>query len=748
MSGGLIGLVVATVALPALGQGGSRHDGQGGDDRAFTVVASFDVMAGNGSSVAEIIDVSGDGGQLVYTDGGQGEIGFVDISDATDPRPGGVVELGGEPTSLVVRGRHVIVAVDDSDGDFITPTGRMVVVDLNDRSIVREVELDGQPDSVALSPNGRYGAIVIENQRDEDLGDGMLPQAPAGGLMIVDFTGDPSRWSLRSADLGPVAANAVNGDDLEPEYVDINDDNLAVVTFQENNHVAVIDLRTGLTASEFSAGSVELQNVDVVEDDLIDFDGEITERREPDGVAWIDGDSFATANEGDYEDAGGVEGGSRGFTVFNIDGTVEYESAESFEHWLASAGHYNEGRSENKGVEPESAEVGTYRGTNYLFIGSERSNVVGVYNVDDEAPTPVQLLPTGIGPEGLKAIPSRDLFVASTETDAADLGIPTMINIYAYTKGAGRYPKIVSADDADGNPIPWVALSGMVGDPEDPAKVYAVSDSFLAAGFVYTIDVSTTPAQIIDRIQIVGASTALDLEGIAVGPDGSLWIGSEGNAGSRPNLVLKVDLATGTVVEEIPLPAGLVDQRRSNGIEGIAVTGAPGSEVVYVAIQRAWPNEGDTDEVETKIGRYSVDNSTWGFVHYPLQPEAGGDWIGLSELTLLPDGTFAVVERDKGWGSTTGFNAELKAIYGVDLIKAEFRAFDDPNGLLTIQKKLLRDLLPDLQASSVWIAEKVEGVAVTAGGDLYVVTDNDGIDDATGETVFLGLGNWQTALPG
>ncbi|MGB5757859.1 MAG: esterase-like activity of phytase family protein [Acidimicrobiales bacterium] len=735
-------------AVPASAHGSSRHERRGGNDRAFEAVASFDVMAGNGSVVAEIVDVSGDGRQLVYTDGEKGEIGFVDIADPADPQPGGVVVVGGEPTSLVVRGRHVIVAVDDSAGDFVNPSGRLVVVDRKSRAIVRTFDLGAQPDSVALSPNKRYGAVVIENQRDEDLNGGLLPQGPTGGLLIVDFKGDPQRWTLRDADLGPVAAGAADGDDLEAEYVDINRKNLAVVTFQENNHLAVVDLRTGETVSEFSAGAVDLHDVDTVEDDLITFDSDITKRREPDGVAWIDEDSFASANEGDYEDANGEQGGSRGFTVFNIDGTVEHESAESFEHWLAAAGHYNEGRSENKGVEPESAEVGTYRGTTYLFIGSERANVVGVYDVDNGAPTPVQLLPTGIGPEGLKAIPSRGLFVASTETDVADSGIPTMINIYAYTRGAGNYPMIASAADADGNPIPWVALSGMAGDRTEPDTIYAVSDSFLADGFVYTIDLSASPALIVDRTRINGASASLDLEGIAVGPDGSWWLGSEGNADSRPNLVLKVDPATGAVLAEIALPAGLVDQRRSNGIEGIAVTGTPGNETVYVAIQRAWPDEGDTDQAETKIGRYDIATGTWGFVHYPLQPETGGDWIGLSELTLLPDGTFAVIERDKGWGPSTGFNAELKALYGINLAAAEFRAFDDPNGLATIDKTLLRDVLPDLVANSIWTAEKLEGVAVAADGEVYVVTDNDGIDDATGETVFLSLGNWHTALSG
>jgi hypothetical protein len=105
-----------------------------------------------------------------------------------------------------------------------------------------------------------------------------------------------------------------------------------------------------------------------------------------------------------------------------------------------------------------------------------------------------------------------------------------------------------------------------------------------------------------------------------------------------------------------------------------------------------------------------------------------------------------VIERDKGWGPTTGFNAELKAIYGVDLSTAEFREFDDPNGLVTIDKTLLHDVLPDMQAVSIWTAEKLEGLAVAADGEVYVVTDNDGVDEATGETLFLNLGNWKEAF--
>jgi hypothetical protein len=210
--------------------------------------------------------------------------------------------------------------------------------------------------------------------------------------------------------------------------------------------------------------------------------------------------------------------------------------------------------------------------------------------------------------------------------------------------------------------------------------------------------------------------------------------------------VLKVD-PSGNVMDQIQLPAGLVAYQRKNGFEGIAVTGAPGSEVVDTAIQRAWPGGcGDTNGVNTKIGRYDAHKKEWTFVHFRLEPEGDGGWIGLSELSLLPDSTFAVIERDKGWGHTTPPNAELKAIYGVDLDGAEFRTYDDPKGLATVDKNLLRDVLPAMAAAGIWTAEKLEGLTVAADGQVYAVTDNDGLDDATGATQFLRLGNWNSAL--
>jgi hypothetical protein len=740
---------VLAAALPSVG---AAETVQAGDPSGlFWTVGTFDVITGNGSEVAEILDVTINGKQLIYTDAGKGEIGFVDISDPARPVGQGTLDVGGEPTSLIVLDPLVLVGVNTSDS-FANPSGKLVVVHRNLRQIVAEHELGGQPDSLALAPDRKRAAIVIENERDEDENDGLIPQAPSGALLIVDLHGAAKNWKIMEADLAPVAAAAFAGEDLEAEYVDINAQNEAVVSFQENNHLAIVDIVTGKTINHFPAGSVELNLLDTDDNDLIVLDGSLEKRREPDAVAWIDEDSFATANEGDYEDEFGDEGGSRSFTIFNQDGTVEYESAEEYEQWMAAVGHFLEGRADAKGCEPEGLDVGHYGGRTLLFVGAERCNAVGVYDVTSGWPVPLQVLPTGIRPEGLKAMADRNLLAASTEGDDADseaeIGIPRMINLFRTESGPGLHPMIMAGDDGSGMglPITWVALSSLVGHPENADTLYATSDAFLDEGFIYTIDVSGHPALITDKLQVTGASADLDLEGIAIGPDGHFWLGSEGNAGTVPNRVLKVDAAIGAVVEEYALPAGLVDMRRSNGIEGIAVTGEPGAEVVYVAIQRAWPNEGDTDGVNTKIGRYDVAADAWSFVHYPLEPEGNGDWIGLSELTLLPDGRFAVIERDKGWGPSYGFVAELKAVYGVDLASAEFRAYNDPAGLVTIGKTLLRDLLPDLAAVSIFIAEKLEGLAVAADGTVYAVTDNDGVDEATGETLFINLGDWTEAL--
>lgn len=106
-------------------------------------------------------------------------------------------------------------------------------------------------------------------------------------------------------------------------------------------------------------------------------------------------------------------------------------------------------------------------------------------------------------------------------------------------------------------------------------------------------------------------------------------------------------------------------------------------------------------------------------------------------------GALLVLERDK----LNGPDAKVKAIYRVEMPQdgGVGSAADVPE---VLPKTLARNLLPDLQGSNGFVQEKVEGFAVTGNGNLYVVTDNDGLDDANGETQFFDLGPAAEALAG
>ncbi len=267
-------------------------------------------------TVAEIVAASSDGMTLIYTDSPGDQVGFVDISQASSPSGLGFVNVGGEPTSVAVKGDYALVGVNTSS-DFINVSGVLKVIEISTRAVVQTLTLGGQPDSVAVSPDGNYAAIAIENERDEDLGSGAPPQLPAGSLDIIDTSAnDPANWTVTNIAMTGLAG-ALYANDPEPEYVDINSDNIAVVTLQENNAIALVDLASKTVTTSFTAGSVNLTQVDATEEDpaLIMQNQTLSNvLREPDGVSWISTEHFITANEGD------LDGGSRGFSVLDASG--------------------------------------------------------------------------------------------------------------------------------------------------------------------------------------------------------------------------------------------------------------------------------------------------------------------------------------------------------------------------------------------------------------------------------------------
>ena len=671
---------------------------------------------------AEIVAASGDGMTLVYTDSPNKAVGFIDIADPAAPAALGSLAFDGEPTAVSILNDTAFVAVN-TRASFTEPSGRLAAVDLATRAETGSCDLGGQPDSTALAPDGSFVAVAIENERDEEVNDGALPQLPAGWLAIVPLADGAMRCdAIVRADLTGLAE--VAPDDPEPEFVDVNADGEIAVTLQENNHVVIVG-RDGSVLAHFSAGAVDLEGVDLTDDGALDFTGSTTGvPREPDAVQWLGTDRLATANEGDWQ------GGSRSFTIFGRDGSVAFESGPAFEHAVAAIGHYPEGRSDDKGVEPEGMEAARFGDTDYLFVLSERGSVVGVHRIEDGTPVLHQLLPSGVSPEGVTAIPSRGLLATANEVDLVEDGLARAhVMIYALAeREAPAYPSIVA--DGPDTPLGWGALSGLAADPATPGRLFAVSDSVYAMQpRIFEIDATAAPARIVRAIDVTRAgrpAQKLDLEGIAPDGEGGFWLASEGDPGAVvPHALIRVD-ASGEIVEEIGYPPALLGQQTRSGAEGVTV--ADGK--VWIAIQREW---GDDPKGQVKLLAWDPETEEWGAVRYPLDAAPEGGWVGLSEITAHGDHLY-LIERD----NRIGESASIKRITRVSLAGLAPAPLDGELPLVT--KETVRDLLPDLAVPRGYVADKVEGFAIDTAGTAFVVTDNDGTDDSSGETHFLALG--------
>ena len=196
----------------------------------------------------------------------------------------------------------------------------------------------------------------------------------------------------------------------------INELNVAAVTLQENNHVALVHLPTGTVIHDFPAGTGDPRPAS-------------TPRRTASSspTAQLVGQSARAGRRGlarppapGHRQRGRpVRRHARLHRVRRQRPRRSFDAGHSARELAQRHGHYPEDRSENKGTEPEGVVAARFQGRDLVFVGSERGNFVAVYEDARLLPPPrfLQLLPTGVGPEGLLAIPQRGLFVAAAETD-------------------------------------------------------------------------------------------------------------------------------------------------------------------------------------------------------------------------------------------------------------------------------------------------------------------------------------------
>lgn len=395
----------------------------------FELAASFQ-MPGN---KAEIAASTPDGNRLLVTEADLGSISVLDIADLKQVRVLKTISFhelspAAEVTSVTVSkdGQYGLAVLRTGDTDLNANKGLLAVVDLSTYTTVKTYELGIGPDSIALSPDGHQAVIAIEDEelnKEADEIDYVNATRP-GSIMIVSFPGgDVLQGEVTDI---PVSLAEVPGaiypHDPQPEYVAISPDSTtAAVTLQENNVIALVDLRTKQLSHVFSLGTTSHQ-ADVKDDGVVRFTDALTARYEPDGIAFsADGQYVLTANEGDLgknEFKDGVKAGGRNIAVWNLQGQRIYDSQNLIDEATAKVGLYPEDRSPNKGSEVENVTIADVDGVTMAAVASERADAILFFNLDNPAePNYLGLLPTaGESPEGIHKIQGRSVFVSADES--------------------------------------------------------------------------------------------------------------------------------------------------------------------------------------------------------------------------------------------------------------------------------------------------------------------------------------------
>jgi hypothetical protein len=539
------------------------------------------------------------------------------------------------------------------------------------------------------------------------------------------------------------------GDDPQPEFVSVHEE-YAAVTLQENNAIGIIRLWNPASPdiSVFLAGTADDRRADLVEDAAIDFsqmypadalaDQPLAGRRFPDGIAWSPrGYQLFTADEGEFDCTGG-----RGWSAFSPHGGFLWDDGGRLEKTAVTRGYYPDARSENKGVEMEGIASATFGWNEFVFVTSERGSFLSVYELDHGRPKFVQLLPTGLAPESVLAIPNRNLVVTANEGDEGDGSLSVFQGVAGRWNGTLNSPLL----ESDGVDDPWSAVSGFAPDLWENSKLYAVPDDAMPSA-VYQIDVHGTRARIGTLGPVTtpsGDQARYDLEGIVVDTSSKakgwrrgFWLAAEGTASCdaddfRPNLLIQID-SHGKVMDEVRLPSSIDPDApcasrppgtiTANGFEGVTLS-SDGTHLL-AAIQRPFVGEVPPGGARyTRIARYNTDDGTWDFFAYPLEVTTSAT-IGLSEIALMGRDNgrdvYGVIERDNRYG----LRAVFKRVYTFVLPSSSCDETASVDACAAAGALITKTLFEDV-ADEFFPLEKVESLARTKHGDVWMALDNDG----------------------
>jgi 2',3'-cyclic-nucleotide 2'-phosphodiesterase (5'-nucleotidase family) len=392
----------------------------------------------------------------------------IDASNPMAPSVLGIVDFkvpaigltSNDVTSVDVHNGKVAVAIPNPTKD---QPGHVVFLNAADGSFISKVQVGVLPDNLTFTPDGTK---VLTADEGEMLSGGLDP-AP-GSVTIIDVTNintptanvvgftsfDASAATLKASGVrifeqspGVLKLPSI---DFEPEYVAVSPDGTkAMVTLQEANAVALLDINTATFTSVLPLGEKDYSTLLA---DFSDQDGGINLASGrpvfglymPDAIASFSAGGntyYITANEGDdrndflaetttvanagyvldptvfpnaatlkantnlgrlvVSNSPGLRGdtdndgdidrilsyGGRSISILDSNGNRIYDSGSLLDEKLTALGSpfFDDGRSDAKSIEPEGVTIGEIEGRTYAFVALERARSVAAFDVTNPA---------------------------------------------------------------------------------------------------------------------------------------------------------------------------------------------------------------------------------------------------------------------------------------------------------------------------------------------------------------------------
>lgn len=384
--------------------------------------------------------------------------GSLDVYSITAPgKPIAQIKTDGGPNSVAVR-RDGLVAVAVEHPTSVVGAGHVEFYDAETYASRGSAPTGVLPDMLTFTPDGQTVVVADEAQPSDD-----YTTDPEGSVTLVDtadLTTRTARFDSTRAYPGVriFGPGATAAQDFEPEYIAVDPDGrTAYVTLQENNAIAVLDLKharftavRGLGFKDWGETGADMNT----NDKAIGIEPRpgVFGMYQPDAIApySLNGKThLVTANEGDarayggFNEEGEVGGnvaladgfpggdeltglkvtrtlgdedgdgryealyafGARSLSVLDHTGRVRFDTGDGLERYVAdwtpsgfnanhSAAAALDNRSDDKGPEPEGLAVGDVDGRTFAFLGLERHSGLVAY---DLAAMPGAAVPAGRG---------------------------------------------------------------------------------------------------------------------------------------------------------------------------------------------------------------------------------------------------------------------------------------------------------------------------------------------------------------